>query len=73
MALRRAEAGRKPDDRQLTDLIGEVTTRTQRFSALWATHDVRSATIGDTPGSGPARWQDPGVRVLIALAGYHAG
>jgi transcriptional regulator with XRE-family HTH domain len=46
VALLRAEAGRSPDDRELTDLIGELTTRSERFSALWATHNVRWHTTG---------------------------
>ncbi|TFV89866.1 helix-turn-helix transcriptional regulator [Blastococcus sp. CT_GayMR16] len=46
VALLRAEAGRRPDDRMLTELIGELTTRSDRFSALWAAHDVRRHTAG---------------------------
>ena len=46
VALLRAEAGRRPDDRVLTELIGELTTRSDRFSALWAAHDVRRHTAG---------------------------
>ena len=46
VALLRAEAGRRPDDRVLTELIGELTTRSERFSALWAAHDVRRHTSG---------------------------
>jgi transcriptional regulator with XRE-family HTH domain len=46
VALLRAEAGRRPDDRVLTELIGELTTRSDRFSALWAAHDVRRHTNG---------------------------
>lgn len=46
MALLRAEVGRNPDDRELTELVGELTTRSERFSALWATHDVRWHTTG---------------------------
>jgi transcriptional regulator with XRE-family HTH domain len=42
----RAEVGRRPDDRELTELIGELTTRSQQFSTLWATHDVRWHTTG---------------------------
>ncbi len=42
----RAEVGRSPDDRELRELIGEITTRSQQFSALWATHDVRWHTTG---------------------------
>jgi transcriptional regulator with XRE-family HTH domain len=46
VALLRAEAGRNPDDRLLTELIGELTTRSDKFSALWATHNVRWHTTG---------------------------
>jgi transcriptional regulator with XRE-family HTH domain len=41
VSVLRAEAGRNPDDRDLTELIGELTTRSEQFSALWATHNVR--------------------------------
>jgi hypothetical protein len=42
----RAEVGRSPEDRELTELIGELTTRSQQFSTLWATHNVRWHTTG---------------------------
>lgn len=42
----RAEVGRSPDDRELTELVGELTTRSRQFSALWATHDVRWHSTG---------------------------
>lgn len=34
-------AGRDPFDRELTALIGELTTRSQDFARLWASHNVR--------------------------------
>jgi transcriptional regulator with XRE-family HTH domain len=37
----RIQAGRDPHDRGLSDLVGELSTRSQEFAALWATHDVR--------------------------------
>ncbi|MFV0458342.1 MAG: helix-turn-helix transcriptional regulator [Actinomycetales bacterium] len=37
----RVEAGRDPYDRDLQDLIGELSTRSDRFRQLWATHDVK--------------------------------
>jgi transcriptional regulator with XRE-family HTH domain len=46
VALLRAEAGRNPDDRVLNELIGELSTRSEQFSALWATHNVRWHTTG---------------------------
>src|SRR3984957_3857739 len=42
----RAEAGRRPDDRDLSALIGELSSRSPQFAALWATHNVRWHTTG---------------------------
>ncbi|KUL38512.1 helix-turn-helix transcriptional regulator [Actinoplanes awajinensis] len=41
VALLRAEAGRDPYDRGLTDLIGELSTRSEVFRTWWAAHNVR--------------------------------
>lgn len=41
VATIRGEAGRNPYDRRLTDLIGELSTRSDRFRRLWAAHNVR--------------------------------
>jgi len=41
VALLRSEAGRNPHDRQLSDLVGELATRSDEFRALWAAHNVR--------------------------------
>ncbi|QHC67894.1 helix-turn-helix domain-containing protein [Rathayibacter sp. VKM Ac-2759] len=46
VALLRAEAGRAPHDRLLTDLIGELSTRSEPFRRLWASHDVREHRTG---------------------------
>jgi len=46
VALLRAEAGRNPYDRQLSDLIGELSTRSDEFRVRWAAHDVRIHTTG---------------------------
>jgi transcriptional regulator with XRE-family HTH domain len=46
VALLRAEAGRDPYDRQLSDLIGELSTRSEEFRVRWAAHDVRTHTTG---------------------------
>ena len=46
VALLRAEAGRDPYDRQLSDLIGELSTRSDEFRIRWAAHDVRIHTTG---------------------------
>ncbi|ALV47460.1 XRE family transcriptional regulator [Arthrobacter alpinus] len=42
----RTEVGRDPHDRGLQDLIGELSTRSQEFSSLWAAHDVRYHDTG---------------------------
>lgn len=36
----RVEAGRHPHDRELTNLIGELSTRSDSFRVLWGSHDV---------------------------------
>jgi transcriptional regulator with XRE-family HTH domain len=46
VALLRAEAGRDPYDRDLTDLIGELSTRSEEFRARWADHNVRLHQTG---------------------------
>ncbi len=37
----RVQAGRSPRDRALSDLIGELSTRSDEFVARWARHNVR--------------------------------
>jgi transcriptional regulator with XRE-family HTH domain len=44
--LLRAEAGRRPHDKQLTDLVGELCTRSENFARRWAAHDVRQHRAG---------------------------
>jgi transcriptional regulator with XRE-family HTH domain len=46
VALLRAEAGRDPYNRQLSELIGELSTRSGDFRVRWAAHDVRIHTTG---------------------------
>jgi transcriptional regulator with XRE-family HTH domain len=46
VALLRTEAGRDPYDRQLTDLVGELATRSDAFRTRWAAHDVRLHRTG---------------------------
>ena len=41
VAALRAQAGRDPFDRELADLVGELSTRSEEFATLWATHNVR--------------------------------
>lgn len=42
----RAAAGRDPYDRALTDLIGELSTRSPEFARRWAAHDVQFHRTG---------------------------
>ena len=46
VAILRAEAGRSPYDRQLSDLVGELSTRSDLFRKLWGSHDVREHRTG---------------------------
>jgi transcriptional regulator with XRE-family HTH domain len=46
VALLRAEAGRDPYDRNLSDLIGELSTRSDVFRTWWAAHNVRLHRTG---------------------------
>jgi hypothetical protein len=41
VASLRSAAGRNPYDRDLTDLVGELSTRSEPFRQLWACHEVR--------------------------------
>jgi transcriptional regulator with XRE-family HTH domain len=46
VAMMRTEAGRDPYDRALTDLVGELCTRSEDFRTRWAAHDVRLHRTG---------------------------
>ena len=46
VALLRGEAGRAPHDRVLSDIVGELSTRSDRFRTLWASHEVREHRTG---------------------------
>jgi len=54
VALLRTEAGRDPFSKPLTDLIGELSTRSQEFRVLWAAHDVRLHRTGTKQFRHPA-------------------
>ncbi len=41
VGLLHAEAGRDMHSRELIDLIGQLSTRSEQFRVLWARHDVR--------------------------------
>jgi transcriptional regulator with XRE-family HTH domain len=46
VGILRAEAGRDPYDRRLSDLIGELSTRSEEFRVRWAAHDVKLHRTG---------------------------
>jgi transcriptional regulator with XRE-family HTH domain len=76
VAALRTEAGRNPYDRGLTDLIGELSTRSDPFRQWWATHNVKlhytatktmhHAIAGDLELTGEALHLpgDPGLTVI---------
>ena len=53
VAVLRAEAGRNPYDKDLSDLIGELSTRSNQFRVRWASHNVKLHRTG------PKRVQHP--------------
>jgi hypothetical protein len=80
VALLRAEAGRDPYDRDLSDLIGQLSTRSEEFRRRWAAHNVRIHTTGikllhhpvvgdlDLPFESVPLPADPGQSLLIYTA-----
>lgn len=40
-AMLRLEAGRNPHDQALIELVGELSTQSERFRQRWASHDVK--------------------------------
>lgn len=53
VAILRTEAGRDPRNKELHDLIGELSTRSEEFRRRWGAHDVRHH------GSGAKRFRHP--------------
>jgi transcriptional regulator with XRE-family HTH domain len=80
VALLRAEAGRDPYDRELSDLIGQLSTRSDDFRRRWGAHNVRIHTHGikllhhpvvgdlDLPFESVPLPADPGQSLLIYTA-----
>lgn len=46
VAALRAEAGRDPYDKDVSDLIGELSTRSETFRQRWAAHNVHTHRAG---------------------------
>lgn len=58
VAILRTEAGRNPHDKELHDLVGELSTRSDAFRTRWGAHDVRHH------GTGTKRFHHPAVGAL---------
>lgn len=58
VAMLRTEAGRDPHSKELHDLVGELSTRSDQFRDLWGRHDVWHHT------SGTKRYHHPAVGEL---------
>ncbi|MCF4121709.1 helix-turn-helix transcriptional regulator [Antribacter sp. KLBMP9083] len=59
VAVMRAEAGRDPHNKELQDLVGELSTRSETFRTLWGAHNVR------THGTGTKRFHHPIVGEVV--------
>ena len=46
VAILRSAAGREPDDRDLIELVGELSTQSDEFRTRWAAHNVRFHDTG---------------------------
>jgi anti-sigma factor RsiW len=46
VAMLRTEAGRSPHDKALSNLVGELSTRSEHFRTWWAAHNVRFHRTG---------------------------
>lgn len=46
VAVLRSAAGKNPYDKDLTDLVGELSTRSEAFRVRWARHDVKYHRTG---------------------------
>ncbi|MEU2506464.1 helix-turn-helix transcriptional regulator [Streptomyces sp. NPDC007863] len=57
VAILRREAGRDPHDKDLHDLVGELSTRSKDFRTRWGAHDVRRHGTG----TGTKRFHHPTV------------
>lgn len=54
VSILRAEAGRDPYDKALSDLVGELSTRSEEFRIRWAAHNVALHRVGSKHFRHPA-------------------
>lgn len=87
VAILRASAGRSPYDKRLSDLVGELSTRSEEFRVLWASQNVKLHRTGAKRLNHPLVGEitlsfetlevaaDPGQRINIYTAepGSHSG
>ncbi|CAM5398076.1 Transcriptional regulator OS=Streptomyces tendae OX=1932 GN=GUR47_16055 PE=4 SV=1 [Streptomyces tendae] len=59
VAMLHAQAGRTPYDKDLHDLVGELSTRSEEFRTRWGAHNVRRH------GTGTKRFHHPSVGELV--------
>jgi transcriptional regulator with XRE-family HTH domain len=80
VAILRSAAGRDPFDRDLSDLVGELSTRSDEFRGHWATHNVRLHNKGQKAFNHPVAGElelsydrfelpaDPGLAIVAYTA-----
>ncbi|WP_024288268.1 helix-turn-helix transcriptional regulator [Cellulomonas sp. KRMCY2] len=80
VGILRGLAGRNPYDRALSDLVGELSTRSEEFRTRWAAHDVRLHRTGNKVINHPVVGRlelmydtlplpaDPGLTLLVYTA-----
>jgi transcriptional regulator with XRE-family HTH domain len=80
VGILRSEAGRNPYDKALSDLIGELSTRSEDFRSRWAAHNVRFHRTGTKQVRHPVAGDldltyealeiptDPGLTLLVYTA-----
>lgn len=70
-AALRIEAGRNPYDRGLTDLVGELSTRSEQFRIWWAAHNVKFHTTSTKTLRHPAVGELELTGEALTLPGDH--
>lgn len=63
----RLNAGSHPDDRELCDLVGELSVKSEDFRRLWADHEVKACMYGVTFSAVNGRARVLGRSHLVAL------
>ena len=71
VAALRTEAGRNPYDRGLTDLVGELSTRSEQFRTWWAAHNVKFHTTSTKTMCHPAAGELELTGEALTLPGDH--